>query len=279
MTFKAPDFLKVDEARIQFHSSQGPFAFVSMTLKTDQPGPFYGNLVLHLTSPAYATTNIVVPVNVTVVTANELPLRKVLITETPYECYGTSNGRDFQPLANLVTHLATNGVRVDFCRQLPGSLAGYATVLMGGDSLAGLNSSRASALRNFVSAGGRLILAADAFFVPTAPKANDLLSSYGLEIIDKDAGRGITNVTVIPDLLTAGVSRLDFWRPAPVKVTDPTKAKLLVITDGEDGLVGVSRSPNRGEVIVVTQSLWWNWIRSDLTKADNCLLLENLLAR
>jgi hypothetical protein len=136
------------------------------------------------------------------------------------------------------------------------------------------------ALRKFVSDGGRLVLVADAFFYGTAPRANELLGSYGMEIIDKDAGLGITNSTVNADSFTSGVKRVGFWRPAPIKVTDPTQAKLLVVNeDGEGGFVAVSRSPNRGEVIVVTQSLWWNWIRSDPANFDNCLLLENLLSR
>ena len=51
------------------------------------------------------------------------------------------------------------------------------------------------------------------------------------------------------------------------------------VTNSTDGLVGISRSPNRGEVIVVIQSFWGNWIRSDPARVDNCLLLENLLTR
>lgn len=277
---EAPDFLKVDEAGIQFHSSEGPFAFVTVTLKTDRPGRSNGNLVVHLFSTAYTTTNILVPVSAIVATAQALPPRRVLVTETPYECYSTGNGHDFEPLADLVTRLATNGVRVDFRRKLPASLSGYSVVLVGGGSLAGSTPAQASALRKFVSGGGRLILAADAFFVPTAPKANGLLGSYGLQIINRDIGRGITNSTVIPDSLTSGVRQLEFWRPAPIKITDPSQAKLLVVTeDGGGGIVAVSRQANRGEVIVVTQSLWWNWIRADPTKVDNRLLLENLLAR
>jgi len=209
-----------------------------------------------------------------------LPIRKVLVTETPFECYATGNGRDFEPLANLVSRLATKGVRVDFCRQLPSSLSGYSTILVGGNTLAGSNPVRAAQLKKFVSGGGRLILAADAFFVPTTPKANELLSSYGLEIINKDAGLRMTNVAVLADSLTSQVNQLDFWRPAPIKVTDSSQAKLLVTSeDSEGGFVAVSRSANRGEVIVLTESLWWNWIRSDPTKVENSLLLENLFSQ
>jgi hypothetical protein len=250
-----------------------------MTLKTGRPGGCNGNLVVRLSSATYAATNIVVPVNAIVVTAQTLPPGKVLITASPYECYATGQGRDFEALAGLTTRLAKRGIRVDLCRQLPSLLSGYSTVLLAAESLTGLNPTRASAFRKFVSAGGRLVLAADAFFVPTALKANELLGSYGLQIINKDAGLGITNSTVIADPLTSGIRRVDFWRPASIKVTDASQARLLVTNeDGAGGFVAVSRSPNRGEVIVVTQSLWWNWIRSDPRKVDNCLLLENLLS-
>jgi hypothetical protein len=277
---EAPDFLKVDEAGIQFHSSQGPFAFVAMSLKADRPGRCDGNLVLRLSSAAYAATNIIVPVKATVEATHALSPRKVLITQTPYECYSTGNGRDFEPLADLITRLTAKGLRLDLCRHLPSLLSEYSAILVGGDTIARLNPAQGSALRKFVSGGGRLVVAADAFFVPTTPRANEVLSAYGLEIIDRDAAKGVTNSAVIADPFTAGVKRLDFWRPAPIKVTDQTQAKLLVVNDdGPGGFVAVSRSPNRGEVIVVTQSLWWNWIRSNPTNVDNSLLLENLLSR
>jgi hypothetical protein len=274
---KAPDFLRVEKATIR---SSNPLAFVSASLKTDQPGHYEGNLVVRLSSATFAPTNIVVRVTAIVAPARTLTRRQVLITATPYECYATEHGRDFEPLADLTTRLANKGIRVDLRQQLPSSLSGYSTVLLAAESLCGLNPQRIPALRKFVSDGGRLVLAADAFFSGTAPKADELLGSYGLEIIDKDAGRGITNSTVIADPFTSGVKRVGFWRPAAIKVTDPAQAKLLVVDeDVGGGFVAVSRSPNRGEVIVVTQSLWWNWIRSDPTNVDNCLLLENLLSR
>jgi hypothetical protein len=280
LKIEAPDFLKVDQATIQFHSSQGAFAFVSATLKNDQLGQWKGNLTVHLSSASYAATNIIVPVSVGVQAAPVLLSRRVLVTQTPYECYSTGNGREFEPLANLITRLTKKEVRMDFCQQLPSPLSGYSVILLGGDTLAGLSPGQVAQLGKFVSAGGRLILAADAFFVPTAPKANGLLSSYGLQIIDRDVGLGITNSTIAADSFTSGVKQLDFWRPAAIRVTDPSQAKLLVGTeDGEGGFVAVSRHANRGEVIVVTQSLWWNWIRSDPTRVDNCLLLENLFSR
>jgi len=145
--------------------------------------------------------------------------------------------------------------------------------------MAELNPAQTEQVRKFVAGGGRLILAANAFYVPTVRKANTVLSSYGLQIIDRDAGQAVTNSRVVSDLLTRGVRAVDFHRPSQIDVTDLSQGKLLVESeDGQGGYVAISRQTPRGEVIVLTQSLWWTWIRSDPAKADNRLLLENLLA-
>jgi hypothetical protein len=82
----------------------------------------------------------------------------------------------------------------------------------------------------------------------------------------------------LADVLTSGVKRISFWRPAQIELTDASQSKFLVgAEDGAGGYVAISRQTTRGEVIVLTQSLWWNWIRSDPANEDNCLLLENLL--
>jgi hypothetical protein len=49
---EAPDFVKVEHAEVRFHSSQGPFAYVALRLKTDQPGQWNGNLIVRLSSTA-----------------------------------------------------------------------------------------------------------------------------------------------------------------------------------------------------------------------------------
>lgn len=275
---EAPAFVRIEQAEMQSHATQGAFAFISLRLRTERPGRWQGNLKVRLTSGQYVSTNILVPLSVSVLPSRGLSSRRVLITETPYECYATGNGRDFEPLAEVNSSLARQGVRVDYREELPSELAGYSAILVGGGVLAKLNPAAAQRLGQFVSRGGRLILAADAFFVPTTPKANDLLHPYGLSIVNKDAGRGVTNSVVLADLLTAGVKHVEFWRPARIDVTEPAQGKLLVgAEDGEGGYAAVSRQKGRGDVIVLTQSLWWNWIRANPTNSDNRLLLKNFL--
>ena len=75
------------------------------------------------------------------------------------------------------------------------------------------------------------------------------------------------------------MTKVDFFRPSPISVTNPSQGKLLVKSDDRvNGYVAVSRQSGRGDVIVLTQSLWWTWIRSDPANADNLRLFENLLA-
>ncbi len=276
---EAPPFVTVTQKSIQVHVSQGPFAVISLRLKTDQPGQWHGNLVVRLSGSAFGATNIVVPLSVNVA-ASGLQRWSVLIASSPYQEYATGNGSDFEPLGALNRRLAERGVRVDYCRNLAQPFSGYRTILLADSQMAGLAPPQAQQLKSFVTGGGRLILAANAFFVPTVPTANTLLESYGLQIVNQDAGMAVTNAGVVPDVLTSEVVHVDFFRPSIISVTDPAQGKILVqAEDSEGGYVAVSRQPSRGEVIVVTQSLWWSWIASDPTAADNSLLLENLLAR
>lgn len=277
---EAPAFVKVERTEVTSHSSQGPFVTISFRLITDSPGDCRGNLVVRLKGGAYGVTNLLVPVSARIVAAPGTNARPVLITETPYECYATGDGKDFEPLATLNRRLSERGVKVDFCRHLPRNLNGYGTILLAGSEMARLDSAQTKSLRQFVAGGGRLILAANAFFVPTVPKANTLLNPYGLQIVDRDAGWAVTNAQVVPDILTEGIKHVDFHRPSLITVTDPSQGKLFVFAgDAPGGFMAVSRQGGRGEVLVLTQSLWWTWIGAEPSKADNLLLLENLLVR
>ncbi len=279
LAVEAPAFVKVERARVELHSTQGPFALVHLRLKTDTPGDWQGNLIVHLKGAAFGVTNINVPVSVKILGVPASAPRAVLIAETPYECYATEDGRHFEPLAALSGRLAQEKVRIDFLHKLPATLSGYRTILLAGSEMAQLGPAQTARLEKFVADGGRLILAANAFFASTAPNANNLLKNLGLHIVNQDAGLSITNSKVVVDSLTVGVNGVVFWRPSRIDVTDPAQGKLLVEAgDDHGGYVAVSRQKSRGEVIVLTQSLWWNWIRSDPTPTDNSLLLENLLA-
>ncbi len=275
---EAPPFVRITEKQVLLHPYQGPFAVISLQLKTDRPGEWHGNLRIRLSGGPYGVTNIVVPLSAKVM-AVAAPKKAVLITASPYQEYSTQDGANYEPLAALNSRLSQQGIRVDFCRTLPRRLSDYRGILLADTEMAGLGPPQMKQLKSFVGGGGRLILAATAFFVPTVPRANTLLQSYGLQIVDQDAGQAITNSRVISDVLTVGIKHVDFFRPSQINVTDPAQGKILVeAEDGQGGYIAVSRQSSRGDVVVLTQSLWWSWIRSDPAKADNSRLWEHLLA-
>ncbi len=90
---------------------------------------------------------------------------------------------------------------------------------------------------------------------------------------DKEPHREVVAETIAKDPLTAGVKNLSFFRPSPIKALDPGKATHLVESpfEKDKGYVGVAR--DKGEVIVLGQSLWWDWIKD----TDNARLLRNFM--
>jgi hypothetical protein len=274
---EAPDYLRVDVAEIDYHQFHGLTPSVNLHVATDQPGRHDGSLTIRLAGHGYATNTTVIPIRVNVLAK---PSHwNVLATATPFQRYSTDDGRVFEPLTEISTRLAEQGVRIDFCDHLPKSLDTWNVILLGDTTLFYLDAKITGRLQRFVARGGRLIVSADAFMVGTVPKANDLVSRYGLRIDNKDAGSGMQATQIVSDPLTAGVTELGFWRPACVSVTDSKQAKLLAAMkeDEQCGFIAVSRAAGRGEVILLTQSLWWTWVKPHSGKGDNAKMFENLL--
>ncbi len=275
---EAPDYLQVDRAWVEYHQVHGAFPTVNLNLPSDQPGNHDGKVTVRLARRGYVTTTMTIPVRVNVLAK---PSRwHVLLTDTPFERYATGDGRIFEPLAGINTRLAEQGVRLDFLHDLPKSLDGWNAILVGGTTLVRLDAARVTRLQQFVARGGRLIVCADAFFWGSHSKANDLVNPYGLRLADQDAAPGIPSSRILSDPFTTGVTNLTFRRPVCVSLVDPRQAKFLatMTEDEQCGFIAVSRAAGRGEVIVLAQSLWWNWVRSELGDGDNAKLLENLLA-
>jgi hypothetical protein len=276
---EAPDFLRVDQAEIDYDPFRGSFPTVHLRLMTDRPGNFDAPLTIRLVGRGHGTNVVLIPVTARVLAQ---PSRySVLVTETPFERYATGDGRVFEPLATVITRLAERGVRVDFRFRLPPSFEGWNAILVGGTSLVELDAAAMERLRQFVARGGRLIVSADAFYVGTPDKANELLKPYGLSIDTKDAGQRMEVPNIAPDALTTGVAALSFWRSAAIWIADSSQAKVLAPRNEGDasGFIVVSRAPDRGDVILLAQSLWWNWVNPTPGVAhDNARMLENLLA-
>jgi hypothetical protein len=77
------------------------------------------------------------------------------------------------------------------------------------------------------------------------------------------------------------IARQAFHRPSPVGVEDQKKGKILVTvpSDPDAGFVAVAQA-DRGQIVVLGTSMWWNWIASERESgADNAKLLQNLLSK
>lgn len=274
----APDFLRVDAPEIIYQSWWGAFLSINLHLITDQPGSHDGALTVRLSGEGYVTNTVVIPIHVRVLAKSSR--WAVLVSETPFERQSTGNGRDYEPLAAITTRLAEKDVRVDFRYRLPKSLDGWNVILIGGVTLSSLDADDMKRLQQFVVRGGRLIVSADAFFGRTAPRANDLINRYGLRIDTNDAGQRMQAVQIESDPLTAGVTKLSFYRPAFVWVTDSKQAKVLakMKADDQPGFIAVSRAAGRGDVILLGHSLWYTWVKPEPGGEQNARMFENLLA-
>jgi hypothetical protein len=279
MRVEAPDFIRIDGTKIDFDSNRGCFPTVTAHLATDKPGVYEGQLAIQLAGRGYETNTKNIPITAAVI---ENPTHwSVLVTETPFQRYATDKGESYSPLTAVVKRLAERGVRVDFRSGLPRSLDGWNAILLAEETLAHLDTRGMTRLHRFVARGGRLIVAADAFFVRTAPKANELLSRYGMRIETNDAGGLMLTSGITDDPRTRKVSKLSFFRPARIWVTDPKQAHLLarMAEDETCGFIAASRAESRGEVVLLAQSLWWNWLGFKGTEPENAVMLENLLDR
>jgi hypothetical protein len=142
-----------------------------------------------------------------------------------------------------------------------------------------------AAIKRFLKEDGRLVVAANAFYVGTVPKANALIEPFGLRMTD-DEPRGesrfiLSGEDILAHSLTEGVEKTHFFRPSPIETTDDGMGELLIAAPPYPGMGFAAIAPaGRGEVVALGESLWWNWIAGEEGKAsDNGKLLKNLLTR
>lgn len=170
---------------------------------------------------------------------------------------------------------------------MPKELISYRTILFSCEALAVSDDKTLLQLMEFVEAGGRLIITANAYFRQTAPQANRLLEGFGLEIEDRDwPDRECIVDRIAENRYTTGVTKLKFFRPSLIRLTEAGKGSVLVpappkegVDTSEAGFVVVAPSGNGGEVIVLGQSLWWHWLGQNANGGDAKRLLANVLQR
>ena len=89
----------------------------------------------------------------------------------------------------------------------------------------------------------------------------------------------IEAVKLEADELLDGVKKLSTFRPAPIEIRDPEKAKILAYLPGSrvgDGFVAVSRQ-GKGEVVAMGLVGLPRWIGELGQGTDNRRFLKNLL--
>jgi hypothetical protein len=208
---------------------------------------------------------------------------RVLVAETPFEKFSTSDGSLFDTWRKLVdsADLDVDYLEIAGSSVLEGvDLAKFDVVLLGTSGVFHLKDGDVAALRQFAERGGRVIMTANHFFMGTVAKANRILIPYGLRMKDEESHErqkfDIGPESIAPCPFTEGVKALFFHRPSPTEVLDVNQTFVLVEGPPEVGgcLLAYAKA-GEGEVLGLGESLWWNW----LPKADNAILFGNLLKK
>lgn len=272
---QSPSFVHVREVkpeqRKEWYEGK-PFVVLEFALDTTTPGAYDGKVKVSLDRRRAS-----LPIHV-VVKERDKSLPRLLIASTPYQAYSTENGFHFDATRRVISALPLDA---DYLNKLPERLETYRVVLLADATLVRLSAEDMLRLRSFVDNGGRLIFACNAFMAGSVPKANEVLTNYGLHVLDLDYGRVgqavvVTNLSADP--LARGVHTLQFHRPSLIKIAKGSPAKVVAFADnGRDGFVAVSRPEDGGDVVVLAQSLWWHWVHQYQTNSDNSRLLSNIL--
>jgi hypothetical protein len=217
----------------------------------------------------------------------------VLVVETPFAGSTTSNGALFQGWVDIVRR-ARLDVNYLVCSREDGLVAtkevldgvelfDFDVVLLADGGLCRTQQADLDKLISFVEEGGRIIIAANHFLVPSVSKANELLELYGLKMIDKEP-RGscvweLDSKDLTTHSFTKSITRLRFFRPSPISVIDERHARIIVSAPPypDCGFVAVAKA-GKGEIVAIGQSLWWAWIGTKEVKDfDNSLFMQKLI--
>ena len=242
-----------------------PYIEVELELDTSRAGSFSGKL--------YAKDNrrrATVPIRFAVEDRSGLP--RALVT-SPFTGDSTDHGTDFSIVVSILSSMRA---QVDYVRELPGSLEPYSLVLIAEREMSQLSQAEGTEVKNLMLRGGRVVLSCNSFWGGTVNGANRIAEQFGLSIVDSEepGKRQCTNIA--SDLLTENVKSVWVHRPSPVQIKLDT-AKPLVFGPGGNCYAGVARPITGGELIVLTQSLWWHWVNELATNSDNAILLRNFL--
>lgn len=286
----APKFVKLlnQSKEVRQFGLEGPAVIgsVEIGIDTTTAGDFSGALAVKL-----GQTKAKVPVSVTV-KARRSGLTRILVAATPFEQWAATDGMMFEAWTDLVKDSPFDVNYLLVHRGKPVlrdiDLEKFDGVFLPAEALVFATPTDVERARAYAEKGGRVVVAANHFFMGSVKGANAVLAGYGLQMRDEEAGgAGQNDVTVRrgdfdPWLLKEGVRSLHFFRGSPIVRTDGTKTRLVVRAAGvgqsEDGFV-VKAQAGKGNVIAIGQSLWWRWISKEHAHgSDNAKLLRWLLS-
>lgn len=258
----------------------GERSTVYLSISTREPGGLAGDVTVRR-----GRAEVAVPIRGVVLPAMPGAVR-VLVADAPWEADSATDTSTFEAWRRVVRQgklevdyvLAGSGEPVFAIQRLQRARV----VLIGEYALTSLAAADAERLCGFVCGGGRLVVAANAFFGDSVGRANGLLQPFGLHMLDEEPAAGTGRIgfageALAADPLMAGVLSVQMHRPSPI-LLESADAVALVRTGRErdPAVLAAVRTPNGGEVIALGQSLWWHWAGFD---AANERLLRNLLSR
>jgi hypothetical protein len=291
LTVEAPPFVTVLEKSVIDRDIfdgddwvKGAGGLVLIRIDTGKAGNFQGEVQVKL-----GTVTARVPVSV-VVTPPEPAAVKMLVVESPFVAFATSDASVFKDWTDLVaeakwdvSYLTVAQGKLVF-RDL--DLSRFDVVLLSPGGLLEGSADDVKRVRAFVEGGGRLVVAANRFYVGSVEAANKVVEGYGLKMLDAEAPNEhieaiLDRKAFGPEIIKAGIGSARFYRASSVAVTDAKRARILVKAAGvggpEDGFVATAKA-GKGEVVVLGQSLWWNWMSAEQARGtDNARLLRLLL--
>jgi hypothetical protein len=291
LTIEAPRFVKVYDKKVidrKVHDGdnwvKGVAGIVVIRIDTSKPGNFTGEVKVEL-----GTTTASVPVSVVVKPARRDAV-KLLVVESPFVCFATSDAGVFKEWTDLVAQSKWN---VNYLTVAEGKpvfrdldLSKFGVILLDPDGRLAATAADVKKVRAFVEGGGRLVVTASHFFSGSVEAANKVLDGFGLKMLDIEAAFADKEVTLdssafAPEIVKGGIRSARFYRPSPIVVTAGKPARVLVkaarVGGPGDGFIAAAKV-GKGEVVALGESLWWSWIHGKQAKgADNAKLLKLLL--
>ena len=123
------------------------------------------------------TGEFTLPTSISVIESGS-PSQKILWTDTPF------NGLSGMSTALIDELIRSHHLDIDFTSKIPRNLDLYQTIVLVGDTVCNIWQEDVMRLQNFVEAGGRLVVGANAFYCASVEGLNKIVHTYGFKMLD-----------------------------------------------------------------------------------------------